>query len=206
MFPLRSAHHLKGEEVKPFLPKAQAMKDSGPIEPHKLGMPAECLPELPRSGLRIVLDQVRSAHNVGALFRTADAGAVELIYLLGLTPHPPQAQLEKTALGATEYVPWKHRRESGEVWKELEDDGYSLVALDNGPGSHKLWDFTWPEKTALVAGNEVQGVSPDILERCQHRVALPMFGYKRSLNVTTALGVAIYEFLRQRRTFPSPLG
>ena len=157
------------------------------------------LPPLVRSELRLVLDQVRSAHNAGAILRTGDAAAVDKVYLLGLTPHPPHPQLEKTALGATQYLSWKHRRDFSEIERELLEDGYTLVALDNGPGACALWEFEWPLKTALVAGNEVEGVSPEILEHCRHRVCLPMFGYKRSLNVTTALGIAIYDYLRRFR-------
>lgn len=152
--------------------------------------------------MRLVLDQVRSAHNTGAVFRTADAAALDMIYLVGLTPHPPHSQLEKTALGGTEYVPWKYRETFQEVAQELEQDGYTLVALDNGPDSVELWDFEWPAQPALVAGNEVEGVSSEVLSRCAYRVNLPMFGYKRSLNVTTAAGIAIYEYLRRMKTHP----
>lgn len=169
------------------------------LEPHKLGLTLEELPPLVRSELRLVLDQVRSAHNTGAIFRTADAAAVDRVYLLGLTPHPPHSQLEKTALGAAQYLSWKHRQNFSEIESELLDDGYTVVALDNGPGASALWDFEWPLKTALVAGNEVEGVSPEVLEQCHRRVCLPMFGYKRSLNVTTALGIAIYDYLRRHR-------
>lgn len=166
------------------------------VEPHLAGLNREALPHLERSKLRLVLEQVRSAFNAGALFRTADAAAVEKVYLVGLTPHPPQAQLEKTALGATRYVPWLHREKSSEVIEELRSDGYSLVALDNGPGAVDFWDFCWPKRTALVAGSEVDGVSDEMLKACSGRVNIPMYGYKRSLNVTTALGIAIYEYLR----------
>lgn len=146
--------------------------------------------------MRLVLDQVRSAYNTGAIFRTADAAAVERIYLLGLTPHPPHPQVEKTALGATTYVPWVYRASLSEILDELTEDGYTLVALDNGPGAHMVGSNVWPERTALVAGNEVEGVNADVLERCEQRICLPMYGYKRSLNVSTAVGIALYDYLR----------
>ncbi len=168
------------------------------MEPHKAGLDLTTLPELQRCNLRLVLDQVRSAHNTGALFRTADAVCVEQIYLLGLTPHPPHAQLEKTALGATKYVPWRHTDDAEAVVSELKEAGYTLVALDNGPGSVCLWDFPWPQRCAIIAGNEVDGVSREFLDVVDARVNLPMFGYKRSLNVTTALGIAMYEYRRNR--------
>ena len=173
--------------------------DSSPLEPHKLGIDLENLPPVPRSKLRLVLDNVRSAHNVGALFRTADAAACEKIHLLGVTPHPPQNQLEKTALGATQYLQWASVEDTSECVTELSSKGYTLVALDNGPQAIDLWDFRWPEKTALIAGNEISGVSAQLLENCVFRVNLPMFGYKRSLNVTTAMGIAIYDYLRTFR-------
>jgi 23S rRNA (guanosine2251-2'-O)-methyltransferase len=173
--------------------------DDKTLEPHKVGLDLSLLPELPRSALRLVLDHVRSAHNTGALFRTADAAAVDLVYLLGLTPHPPHPQLEKTALGATRYVEWRHHAEAETVLAELTQQDYTLIALDNGPGSIELWDFKWPRRTALVAGNEVEGVSKKLLEASEFRLNLPMHGYKRSLNVTTALGIAIYDYLRTFR-------
>lgn len=166
------------------------------IEPHQVGLSHRSLPPVPRHSLRLVLDQVRSAYNVGALFRTADGAAIECLYLLGLTPHPPHPQVEKTALGATEYVPWKHRLDGQEVVQELLAEGYQLVALENGPEAEDLWSFQWPEKTALVAGNEVEGISQELLAQCPLRLNLPMQGYKRTLNVTTALGIAIYDYLR----------
>jgi 23S rRNA (guanosine2251-2'-O)-methyltransferase len=168
----------------------------GRVEPHRAGLRSWALPELPRHRLRLVLDQVRSAYNVGALFRTADAAAVDRISLVGFTPHPPHPQLEKTALGATSYVPWEHRCDTDALLAELERDGYELVALETGPDAVVIWDFCWPLRTALVVGNEVEGVSPEVLKACRRKVCLPMFGYKGSLNVTTALGIAMYEFLR----------
>lgn len=178
---------------------------TGPIEPHRAGLPSWALPPLPRHSLRLVLDQVRSAYNVGALFRTADAAAVDLITLLGFTPHPPHPQLEKTALGATRYVPWEHRESSAGLLEELERDGYELVALETGPDAVDIWNFCWPTKTALVVGNEVDGVSPTVLAACRKKICLPMYGYKASLNVTTALGIAMFEFLRSQKVEPQGL-
>jgi tRNA G18 (ribose-2'-O)-methylase SpoU len=177
----------------------QSLPPAGPIEPHRAGLPAWTLPALPRHSLRLILDHVRSAYNVGALFRTADAAAVERITLLGFTPHPPHPQLEKTALGATRYVPWEHRESSEGLLAELDSEGYELVALETGPDAKNIWSFAWPTKTALVVGNEVDGVSPTVLAACGKKICLPMFGYKASLNVTTALGVAMFEFLRAQQ-------
>lgn len=166
------------------------------MEPHRANLPAWALPPLSRHPLRLILDQVRSAYNVGALFRTADGCAVDRIYLLGYTPHPPHPQLEKTALGSTGYVPWEHREHSEGLLEELRSDGYEAVALETGEDAIPIWDFSWPQRTALVVGNEVEGVSPLVLEGCTKKICLPMYGYKASLNVTTALGVAMFEYLR----------
>ncbi len=166
------------------------------LEPHRAELPSWALPELPRHPLRLVLDQVRSAYNVGALFRTADGCGVDRIYLLGYTPHPPHPQLEKTALGASSYVPWEHRQDSTGLLDELTEDGYETIALETGEDAVPIWDFDWPERAALVVGNEVEGVSPVVLNGCRKKICLPMYGYKASLNVTTALGVAMFEYLR----------
>ncbi|HIB69431.1 MAG TPA: TrmH family RNA methyltransferase [Phycisphaerales bacterium] len=170
-----------------------------PIEPHRLDFPPEALPELERSHLCLVLDRVRSAFNVGALFRTADGAAARCVFLVGLTPHPPHPQLEKTALGGTSYVPWVYRESFAQARAELPSE-YQLVALDNSAGAVSLWDFQWPKHTALIVGNEVEGVSQEALSQCQHKVFVPMLGYKRSLNVTTASGIAIYDYLRTFRS------
>lgn len=168
-------------------------------EPHRAELPAWALPKLPRHSLRLVLDQVRSAYNVGALFRTADGCAVERIFLLGYTPHPPHPQLEKTALGATDYVPWEHHENADGLLEQFERDGYEAIALETGEDAIPLWEFDWPKRTALVVGNEVEGVSPTVLKACRRKICLPMYGYKASLNVTTALGVAMFEYLRVHR-------
>jgi 23S rRNA (guanosine2251-2'-O)-methyltransferase len=175
------------------------MEPKPTLEAHKVGVPQEALPPLPRTPMRLVLDQVRSGLNTGAVLRTADAAALERVYLVGITPHPPHPQVEKTALGGSQYVPWLHRPDFDEVETELVADGYTLVALDNGPDSQELWTFDWPARPALVAGHEVDGVSPEVLAKCSRKVCLPMFGYKRSLNVTTAIGIAIYEYLRRMK-------
>lgn len=174
-------------------------ESAGLIEPHKAGLPAWALAKLPRHSLRIVLDHVRSAYNVGALFRTADGAGVDRLILVGYTPHPPHPALEKTALGATTYVPWQHRESAHGLGEELEENGYQLVALENCRQAHDIWDFSWPERAALVAGNELEGISSSLLASCQHRIRIPMFGYKASMNVTTALAIAMFDYIAKRR-------
>ncbi len=169
---------------------------SSNLEPHQVGLSYRELPQLERHPVCLVLDRLRSAYNVGALFRTADGAALESIALLGRTPHPPPPQVEKTALGATSYLPWRHYEEVESLVADLRSQGYSLVALENGPEAHPLWDFPWPERVALVAGNEVEGISEELLQHCELRLDIPMHGYKRTLNVTTAVGIALYDCLR----------
>ena len=169
------------------------------IEPHRAQVPGFALPELARHKLRLVFDQVRSAHNVGAMFRTADAAAIESLYLIGITPHPPHGQVEKTSLGATNYIEWKHMETFQSAAEELESDGYELVALENTEDAQDLWEFQWPERSALIAGSETDGLSEETLARCKWKLNVPMFGYKRSLNVTTAVGLALYDYVRHWR-------
>ncbi len=168
------------------------------IEPHTASVPSYLLPPLPRQPLRLVLDEVRSAHNVGATFRTADATACEQLDLLSPTPHPPHPQILKTALGATEYVPWKSWNDREALVRDLQQGGYTLVALESGEGAVSLFDLQWPSRPALIIGSEVSGVSDPFMEAVQTRVSIPMLGYKGSLNVATAVGIAVYGFLQYR--------
>lgn len=170
------------------------------MEPHCANLPTWALPALPRHPLRIVLDNVRSAYNVGALFRTADAAAVDRMILLGFTPHPPHHALEKTALGASRYVPWEHHLDAKNLAEDLAIDGYQLVGLENSPDAEDLETFRWPNKVALVAGNEVEGITDTVLAQCPRKVRIPMYGYKASLNVTTALGLAMFRFIASYRS------
>lgn len=152
----------------------------------------------------LVLDNIRSAHNVGALFRTADGAGVELIYLVGYTPQPPTRELyltdaektlKKTALGAEETVPWKHVKTITSLLNRLEQDGYSLVALEQSEGSidYRTWIPPQSGKVALIVGNEVEGIAAKTLDQCDYVIELPMRGKKNSLNVAVAAGIALYH-------------
>jgi tRNA G18 (ribose-2'-O)-methylase SpoU len=144
----------------------------------------------------IVLDNVRSGLNVGSIFRSCDAFPVERIILLGITPAPPSREVLKTALGATESVEWQ----SFSAWQDLESskllDGYSLIALEQTTHSQQLQSFV-PEngtKYALVVGNEVDGVSQEILDHTVYTLEIPQSGTKHSLNVAVAAGIALWHF------------
>jgi tRNA G18 (ribose-2'-O)-methylase SpoU len=147
----------------------------------------------------VLLDNVRSMYNVGAFFRTADAAALEKLYLCGITGYPPKHAISKTALGADETVPWEHTWEPLPVVEGLRARGYEMAAIETSVHAVDLFDWQprWP--VCLVFGHEVEGVRPEISGLCDTHVRIPMLGTKHSLNVATAGGVAIYELLRKYR-------
>jgi tRNA G18 (ribose-2'-O)-methylase SpoU len=147
----------------------------------------------------VLLDNVRSMYNVGAFFRTADAAALEKLYLCGITGYPPKHAISKTALGADETVPWEHTWEPLPVVGGLRARGYEMAAIETSVHAVDLFDWQphWP--VCLVFGHEVDGVRPEISKLCDTHVRIPMLGTKHSLNVATAGGVVIYELLRKYR-------
>ncbi|HOY46404.1 MAG TPA: RNA methyltransferase [Candidatus Dojkabacteria bacterium] len=151
-----------------------------------------------KTSLVIVLDDIRSALNVGAIFRTADAvGAKELI-LCGITPYPPHPRIPKTALGATESVAWKHWPNKTEAIQHLKEQGYNIIAVEKTEKAQDLYKYKFPENTALIFGNEINGVSTDIIEKAESVLQIPMLGIKESLNVATTVGIVSYEYIRQQ--------
>jgi 23S rRNA (guanosine2251-2'-O)-methyltransferase len=147
----------------------------------------------------VLLDNVRSMYNVGAFFRTADAAALEKLYLCGITGYPPKHAISKTALGADETVPWEHAWEPLPVVERLRTRGYEMAAIETSVHAVDLFDWQprWP--VCLVFGHEVEGVRAEISVLCDTHVRIPMLGAKHSLNVATAGGVVIYELLRKYR-------
>jgi tRNA G18 (ribose-2'-O)-methylase SpoU len=157
----------------------------------------------PKSPVVLVLDNVRSLHNVGAVFRTADAFALEKIYLCGVTGQPPHREITKTALGSTESVAWEYTATTLEAAHQLKAAGYQLVAVEQTTGSVLLPQF-WPEPgrpLALVLGNEVLGVEDDVLALCSAAVEIPQLGTKHSLNVGVAAGVVLWDVLSKLKIF-----
>lgn len=147
----------------------------------------------------LVLDNIRSMHNVGSAFRTCDAFNVERLYLCGITATPPQKEIAKTALGATESVDWEYKESVSELAKELKSEGYALILVEQTDNSVMLQDFNFAqyEKVALFVGNEVFGVSEELLPLCDAAVEIPQFGTKHSLNVAVATGITLWEAIRQ---------
>jgi 23S rRNA (guanosine2251-2'-O)-methyltransferase len=156
----------------------------------------------------ILLDNVRSLYNVGAFFRTADAAAVEKIYLCGITGRPPKSGITKTALGADETVPWEYAWEPAPLVDAIRARGCELAAVETTVHAVDLFDWTPRFPVCMIFGHEVDGIRPEVSARCDTHVRIPMLGTKHSLNVATAGGVVIYELLRKYRALngPSPIG
>ncbi len=148
--------------------------------------------------LAVILDNVRSAHNVGSIFRTADALGVSKLYLCGITPVPDgigsraNRDIAKTALGAEQTVVWERKKRSADAIRQCKKDGYRIVALEQDARSVDVRKFRINKPVALVLGTEVSGISKRVLERCDTIVQIPMLGSKESLNVSVAFGVAGY--------------
>jgi tRNA G18 (ribose-2'-O)-methylase SpoU len=153
-----------------------------------------------------ILDNVRSALNVGAIFRSADCAGVAALALCGLTPAPPNTKLLKTSLGAEQSVPWRHWGETLGAVRAARAEGRQVVALESAAAAEDLYDCELPEDCALVVGHEVFGVAPEVLETVDRVVSIPLCGVKSSLNVATAFGVVVYELLRRRRLLESGTG
>jgi len=146
--------------------------------------------------LEIVLDNIRSTFNVGAMFRTSDGAGVKKLYVCGITPTPEHPKIVKTGLGAEWSVPWSYHTNAVTVVKALKEQGYTVFALESTEASVSLFETTLPnvaKPLALVVGNEVTGIDPDILTLCDKAVHIPMLGYKHSLNVSIAFGIAVYH-------------
>lgn len=146
--------------------------------------------------LIIVLDNIRSMHNVGAVFRTADAFLVQKIILCGITPCPPHREIHKAALGATESVDWVHYTSVNEAVLDLKTQKYEVIGIEQTTDSIPITDYniSTEKKYALVLGNEVEGVSDEILHHCDALVELPQHGTKHSLNVSVCGGIVMWEF------------
>ena len=147
-----------------------------------------------------VLDNVRSMHNVGSVFRTADGFLLEAVYLCGYTPKPPHRDIQKTALGATETVHWQAFESTVEAITQLKNNGYKLLAVEQAKHSVMLQqiNFSSNEKLAVIFGNEVEGVEQSIIDQCDACIEIPQFGMKHSLNVSVAAGIVLWKLVEQR--------
>ena len=150
--------------------------------------------------LVVVLDNIRSMHNVGSVFRTADAFLLKAIYLCGFTPQPPHRDIHKTALGATDTVDWIYYPTGVMALQQLRQEGYSIFAVEQVERSIPLHGFNSMnyQKLAVVFGNEVGGVGTDVLKLCDGSIEIPQFGMKHSLNISVAAGIVFWEIVRRR--------
>ena len=146
----------------------------------------------------VVLENIRSAYNVGSVFRTSDAFLIEAIYIIGYTSQPPHKEIKKTALGAEESVRWKHFETSADAIVDLKENGYKVYAVEQAEGSFKLNAMAVDsgEKMAVIFGNEKAGVEQSTLSLCDGCIEIPQLGMKHSLNIATAAGVVLWELVR----------
>ena len=146
----------------------------------------------------IILDNVRSALNVGSIFRTADAFLIERIVLCGITAIPPNKEIRKSALGSTSSVDWSYSESTLFSIKKLRSNGYQIIALEQVEGSTILSQFSKPNQPiAIVMGNEINGVSQDVIDICDQVIEIPQFGTKHSLNISVSAGIVIWDIWKK---------
>ena len=150
----------------------------------------------PLSGAVLVLDNIRSAHNVGSAFRTADAFKADKVYLCGICACPPSAEIHKSALGAENCVPWEHCDNTAELVERLRREGYTIVSVEQTEHARQLQDFRAEEdgRYAFIFGNEVDGVQQEVVDLSDFALEIPQFGTKHSLNVSVSVGVVLWQW------------
>lgn len=148
--------------------------------------------------LVMVLDNVRSLHNVGSVLRTADAFRIEAVYMCGITATPPSAEIHKTALGAEDSVNWQYFEDTMQAVDKLKNEDYTVLAVEQVEGSLKLGNFAFEpqKKYALIMGNEVKGVRQDVVDACHQALEIPQYGTKHSMNVSVTAGIVMWEVER----------
>ena len=160
---------------------------------------AEEFADIAKRRIILIADNIRSSNNVGSLFRTADAFAIEEIWLCGITATPPQPEIHKTALGAEDTVEWTYYKDTREAVNHLHEAGYTVLAIEQCQGSTMLQDMALEKgrKYAVILGNEVKGVKQEVVDMCDGCIEIPQFGTKHSLNVSVTAGIIIWEFAKK---------
>jgi 23S rRNA (guanosine2251-2'-O)-methyltransferase len=155
--------------------------------------------EVQKIPILVVLDNVRSLHNIGSIFRTADAFRLEGVYLCGITATPPHREIHKTALGATESVHWEYHEETTEVVRKLKEKNYRVFSIEQAEGAVSLdqIQLRGNQKYALVFGHEIRGVDQEVVDMSDQCIEIPQYGTKHSLNVSVAAGIVIWELFRK---------
>jgi tRNA G18 (ribose-2'-O)-methylase SpoU len=167
----------------------------------KKRLPLEQVKSVKRHPVYVLCDNIRSIYNVGSVFRTSDAALIEKLYLTGYTPYPPRPEIEKVALGSTNAVPWEYVKNPMDAVFALQKNGVKIVPLEITSGSRDYTDISASDfPLCLVLGNELTGVSNEIIEASDFTVEIPQYGFKHSMNVSVAYGIAVFEMIKK---FPS---
>ena len=160
-------------------------------------VPEKQIENASRVPMIVMVDNVRSLYNVGSIFRTSDGAMIEKLILAGFTPHPPRKEIEKTALGSTKSIPWEYAKHPIETIQSLKERDYKICCLELTDKSIHYNDIkTTDFPLCLIIGNEINGVSKDVIELCDLAIEIPMYGIKQSLNVAVAYGIAVFELAR----------
>lgn len=162
----------------------------------------EELQKVERHPVKLILHNIRSLYNVGSLFRTADSALLSEIIMCGFTPYPPRKEIEKTALGAVDTVPWRYFTDIKEAIHTVRNEGYKIAALEICSKSRPYNQFSIEDfPICIIAGNELTGIDDDVIKMCDFALEIPMFGVKHSLNVSVASGISVFEAVRAFREF-----
>lgn len=172
------------------------------LKNHELGrIDVETFKQTQKTPLIVILDNVRSLNNVGSVFRTSDAFLIEKIYLCGITATPPNKEIHKTALGATESVDWEHVEDTLTLVQKLQQEGVVVAAIEQVENSTLLHEFqpAKNKKLAIVMGNEVKGVQQAVVNACDYQLEIPQLGTKHSLNISVSCGVVLWDLFQKLR-------
>ena len=151
-----------------------------------------------RNPIYVICDNIRSIFNVGSIFRTSDGAFIEKLYLTGYTPYSPRKEIDKVALGATLSVPWEYHKNPVDIAMDLKAKGINICVLEITNESNHLWNISKEDfPLCLVLGNEITGVSKEIIDIADISIEIPMLGMKQSLNVSVSYGIAVYEMVRK---------
>jgi len=147
----------------------------------------------------VVLDNIRSMHNTGSVFRTCDALLIEKLYLCGITATPPHKDIHKTALGAQDSVDWEYCKDTLDIINQLKTDGYNIISVEQTEGSVMLPEFkiNKSNKYALIFGNEIKGVQQNVVNISNHCIEIPQYGTKHSFNISVSAGIVLWEFSKK---------
>lgn len=164
----------------------------------KKRLPLEQVKTVKRHPVYVLCDNIRSIYNVGSIFRTSDAALIEKLYLAGYTPYPPRPEIEKVALGSTNAVPWEYVKNSMDAIASLKEKGIKIAPLEITSGSREHTQVNADDfPLCLVLGNELTGVSNEIIEASDFSIEIPQYGFKHSMNVSVAYGIAVFELVKK---------